>query len=96
MEKSCINARSSKSPLQIAITNIINITKGKELKLDIFAYTESENTRPKSFKAQFVPRSQKIRELIDTEAEAARDALRIYDGETKLSMEDAVANPAMH
>ncbi|KAL6399474.1 uncharacterized protein AUP68_18022 [Ilyonectria robusta] len=69
--------------------------QGKETKLDIFAYTESENTRPEPFKAQFIPRSDTIREIILSEASAAREALRIYDGETKLTMEDAVSNPAM-
>lgn len=67
-----------------------------EAKLDIFAYTESENTRPEPFKAQFIPRSDTIREIMLSEASEAREALRIYDGETKLTMEDAVSNPAMH
>ncbi|KAF9873021.1 hypothetical protein CkaCkLH20_09531 [Colletotrichum karsti] len=70
--------------------------EGKEMMLDIFAYTESENTRPRPFKAQFLPRSPEIRKLIDGEAVAAREALRIYDGETSLTMEDAVTNPALH
>ncbi|OAL33083.1 Fumitremorgin C synthase [Fonsecaea nubica] len=68
--------------------------EGREVKLDIFNYTESENTRPEAFKARFTSRSEKIRELILSEATEAREALRIDDGETKVRMEDAVANPA--
>lgn len=57
--------------------------------LDIFAYSESENTRPLPFKARFIPRTAAIEEMIMKEAEVAREALRRYDGETKLTMLDA-------
>ncbi|KXJ87804.1 cytochrome P450 [Microdochium bolleyi] len=70
--------------------------QGQPEKLDIFAYTESENTRPEKFRARFLPRTEKIRDLILEEATAARENLRVYDGETKLRMEDAAANPAMY
>lgn len=69
--------------------------QGNEVKLDIFDYTESENTRPTAFKARFTPRTPTIRELILSEAAEAREALRIYDGETRVRMEDAVLNPAL-
>jgi hypothetical protein len=62
--------------------------------LDIFAYTVSENTRPEPFKARFIPRSDRIREILLNEAAEAREALRIYDGETRVTMEDAVNSPA--
>ncbi|KAM5349584.1 hypothetical protein ACJ41O_006089 [Fusarium nematophilum] len=68
--------------------------KGREVDLDIFAYTESENTRPEAFKVRFMPRTKKIRELIESEAAEARENLRVYDGETHLTMEDAAKNPA--
>jgi hypothetical protein len=64
------------------------------VKLDIFAYTESENMRPEPFKARFIPRSEKIHQLLVHEAIAAREALRKYDGETCLTMGDAARNPA--
>jgi hypothetical protein len=44
--------------------------------------------RPEPFPARFTPRSEKIGEIIRDEAERAREALRIYDGETKLTMEN--------
>lgn len=64
------------------------------MKLDIFAYTESENMRPEPFKARFIPRTEKIRKLVMEEAAVAREALRKYDGEMRLTMEDAARNPA--
>ncbi len=72
---------------------IFNAVKGNEMKLDIFAYTESENIRPQPFKARFAPRSESIRKLILEEAVRARDALRIYDGDTKVTVEEAALNP---
>ncbi|CAK7202868.1 hypothetical protein SEUCBS139899_005595 [Sporothrix eucalyptigena] len=69
--------------------------QGKEVKLDIFAYTESENMRPEVFKARFIPRSDSIRELVLQEAAEAREALRIYDADTKLTVDDAVSNPCL-
>ena len=65
-----------------------------EVKLDIFAYTNSENMRPEPFRVQFIPRSDAIRKLLLDEAAEAREALRTYDGETRVTMEDAVNNPA--
>lgn len=68
---------------------------GREVQLDIFAYSKSENIRPLPFKARFTPRSEAIRDLILEEAAAARNALRIYDGETKVTMEQAELHPAL-
>lgn len=44
--------------------------------------------RPEAFPARFKPRSAKITQIILDEAEQAREELRIYDGETKLTMEN--------
>ncbi|KIY00149.1 uncharacterized protein Z520_03834 [Fonsecaea multimorphosa CBS 102226] len=61
---------------------------GNEVKLDIFAYTKSENMRPEPFKARFIPRSKAIEDIIRSEAVRARKELCAYDGETKLTMEN--------
>ncbi|KAH7380391.1 cytochrome P450 [Phaeosphaeria sp. MPI-PUGE-AT-0046c] len=63
---------------------------GKEIKLDIFAYTNTENMRPEPFKVRFTPRSPKIKDLVESEANVAREALRIYDCETKVTINDAL------
>ncbi len=62
--------------------------RGKEVKLDIFAFTDSENMRPEPFKARFTPRSADIAEIISREAAEAREELRRYDGQSRLTMED--------
>jgi len=50
--------------------------------------------RPEPFRVRFIPRSGAIRKLLLDEAAEAREALRPYDGETRVTMEDAVNNPA--
>uniref|UniRef100_A0A8H7KE77 Cytochrome P450 n=1 Tax=Bionectria ochroleuca TaxID=29856 RepID=A0A8H7KE77_BIOOC len=60
--------------------------KGQPVELDIFAYTESENTRPEPFKARFTPRSKETEQIILGDAEEAREALRYLDGDTKITM----------
>ncbi|EME85507.1 uncharacterized protein MYCFIDRAFT_40760 [Pseudocercospora fijiensis CIRAD86] len=60
--------------------------EGNEVKLDIFAYTPSENQRPEPFSVRFIPRSPEIRDLILREAERAREELKRFDGETKVRM----------
>ena len=57
------------------------------MKLDIWAYTDNENTQPLPFKARFVPRSGKIERIIMSEAEAARDRLRDWDGVSNVTLE---------
>lgn len=64
------------------------------MKLDIFAYSNSENMRPEPFKARFTPRTPKIRQILLDEAEAAREELRVYDGETKVTIADALSSLA--
>lgn len=44
--------------------------------------------RPEPFKARFTPRTPRIAEIILQEAEQAREELRVYDGETKLTLAD--------
>jgi hypothetical protein len=45
--------------------------------------------RPEPFQVCFIPRSDAIKNLLLDEAGEAREALRIYDGETRVTMEDA-------
>lgn len=49
--------------------------------------------RPEAFKVRFIPRSESIRRLVTTEGAEAREALRPYDGETEVTMEQAFSNP---
>lgn len=63
-----------------------NGEQGQPVELDIFAYTESENTRPEPFKARFTPRSKETEQIILGDAEEAREALRYLDGDTKITM----------
>ncbi len=63
---------------------------GNEVKLDPFGYNDSENIRPLPFKARFTPRSERIRKILIEEAEEAREALRIYDGQSKLTVESVL------
>ncbi|RDL29910.1 putative cytochrome P450 [Venustampulla echinocandica] len=57
--------------------------QGKEIPVDIFAYTNGLNIRPEPFKCRFIPRSAEIRATIKREGEEALERLSIYDGETK-------------
>ncbi|KAI1610624.1 cytochrome P450 [Exophiala viscosa] len=63
---------------------------GNELKLDtsIDAFTKSENMRAEPFKARFIPRSKDIAEIILKEATRASKELTVFDGETRLTMEN--------
>jgi len=40
------------------------------------------------FPVRFTPRSGKIEALIKSDAQTAREALRVYDGETRLTFAD--------
>ncbi|EXJ65597.1 uncharacterized protein A1O5_11124 [Cladophialophora psammophila CBS 110553] len=60
---------------------------GNEIPVDIFAYGESENMRPEPFRARFIPRSDRHREMVINEGIAAREFLKQFDGETKVRME---------
>ena len=43
--------------------------------------------RPEPFRARFIPRSDRHRELVLSEAKVAREYLKRFDGETKVKME---------
>ena len=57
------------------------------MKLDIWAYTDNENTQPLPFEARFIPRSESIRRLIVEEAEAARASLQKFESEREKKVE---------
>lgn len=42
--------------------------------------------RPEPFKARFTPRTPELANIIKEDAKAARNALSIYDGESKLTL----------
>ena len=42
--------------------------------------------RPEPFKARFLPRSEGIRKLVELDAERALDELKVYDGETNVTL----------
>lgn len=43
--------------------------------------------RPEPFKARFTPRTPRIAEIVLEDARRAREELRAYDGESKLTLE---------
>lgn len=43
--------------------------------------------RPQAFNARFTPRSEGIAEIIKNDAEDARADLAVYDGETKITLD---------
>jgi hypothetical protein len=56
--------------------------------VDIFAYTNGENMRPRPFRARFIPRTEAIRKLILDAADEGDIWLSRYSGETKVRFED--------
>ncbi|EXJ57298.1 hypothetical protein A1O7_07645 [Cladophialophora yegresii CBS 114405] len=56
---------------------------GKEIPVDIFAYTDGLNMRPKEFECRITPRSAEIKETIEREGKQALAELAQYDGESK-------------
>ena len=73
-----------------SLTNVRGLLtrfQGQEIPVDIFAYGESENMRPEPFRARFIPRSERHRDIILNEAATAREFLRQFDGETTVKME---------
>ena len=61
--------------------------QGNAVKLDMWVYTDNENTQPLPFKARFLPRTESIRRILNEEATSARDRLRIWDGKSDVTME---------
>ncbi|KAL3447832.1 cytochrome P450 [Aspergillus insuetus] len=64
----------------------LDSTTGKEEKLDIFAFTESENIRPEPFGARFIPRTEAVPGIVVQAAATAREYLKDFDGETTAQM----------
>ncbi|PSK59245.1 3-hydroxyphenylacetate 6-hydroxylase [Elsinoe australis] len=63
--------------------------QGKEIQPDVFAYNDSENMRPLPFGVRFGVRGEEVRGVLEREAKEARERLRVWDGETKLTVESA-------
>ncbi|MCJ1318521.1 hypothetical protein MMC15_003851 [Xylographa vitiligo] len=61
-------------------------TEGREVKIDIFDYTNGFNMRPNPFECQIKPRSEEIRRTIEREGRQALKELERYEGETKFKM----------
>ncbi|KAJ9610229.1 hypothetical protein H2200_005006 [Cladophialophora chaetospira] len=56
---------------------------GKEIPVDIFAYTNGLNMRPQVFECRITPRTSEIKETIEREGKQALAELAQYDGESK-------------
>jgi len=67
-----------------------SIQQGKEVKLNIFAYTNTENMRPELFEVRLSPRTPKIQDMLLSEAITATEDLSIYDCDTKVTIKDAL------
>ncbi|KAM7193238.1 putative cytochrome P450 E-class, group I [Rhypophila sp. PSN 637] len=59
---------------------------GKEIDVDIFAFTNGLNMRPVPFRCRILPRSDEIREAMLREGEQALRDLKVHEGETKYRM----------
>ncbi|KAK0629409.1 cytochrome P450 [Bombardia bombarda] len=59
---------------------------GREVDVDIFAYTNGLNMRPVPFKCDIVPRSEEIKDSFVREGEQALKDLRVHEGESKYRM----------
>ena len=58
----------------------------KEEEVDIFAFTNGLNMRPKPFRCEILPRSEEIRETVVREGEQALRDLRGLEGESRYRM----------
>lgn len=56
--------------------------------MDIFAYTDGENTRPQPFAARFVPRNETILKTLKREAQEAQIRLAKWNGTTNVKIQD--------
>ncbi|KAK3381042.1 cytochrome P450 [Podospora didyma] len=61
-------------------------TTGKDIEVDIFAYTNGLNMRPQPFKCDIFPRSEELRQSVIREGEQALNDLQVHDGESKYRM----------
>jgi cytochrome P450 len=59
---------------------------GKEIDVDIFAFTNGLNMRPQPFNCEIVPRSEETRQAIRAEGEQALEDLRAHAGESRYKM----------
>ena len=59
---------------------------GKEIDVDINAYTNGLNMRPEPFPARFTVRSEEIRRTVAREGQGALGELEVYRGESKYRM----------
>ncbi|KAK8232213.1 cytochrome P450 [Phyllosticta capitalensis] len=59
---------------------------GREIPVDIFAYTDGLNMRPQPFKCSITPRSDEIRQTIEREGKQALEDLAEYEGSTSYTL----------
>ncbi|KAJ2894787.1 uncharacterized protein MKZ38_007216 [Zalerion maritima] len=59
---------------------------GKEIDVDIFAYTNGLNMRPQPFQCDIAPRNDKVRKTVVREGEMALQDLKVLDGDSKYRM----------
>lgn len=67
--------------------DVLILCQGQEVELDMWAYTDNENTQPLPFRARFVPRDENIRGLVNEEADLARGRLKDWDNDSKVTLE---------
>ncbi len=60
--------------------------RGKEIDVDIFAFTNGLNMRPQPFPCEIIPRTEEIKESIIREGRQALEDLKIHDGESQYRM----------
>ncbi|TAQ87200.1 hypothetical protein B7494_g4462 [Chlorociboria aeruginascens] len=68
------------------IRKAVDPVTGKEIEVDIFAFTNGLNMRPQPFKCEIVPRSQEIKDTVVREGEHALQDLKVLDGESQYRM----------
>lgn len=61
-------------------------TTGKEIHVDIFAFTHGLNMRPQPFPCDITPRGEEVRETMIKEGRQALADLKIHDGESQYRM----------
>ncbi|KAK4222755.1 putative cytochrome P450 E-class, group I [Podospora fimiseda] len=59
---------------------------GREIDVDVFAFTNGLNMRPQPFPCELVPRTEEIRETIEREGREALLELKVHDGESRYRM----------
>jgi hypothetical protein len=55
----------------------------------VFDYDDASTSRPKPFRVEFKPRFPGVENIIRTEAKRALKELEVYNGETKVTMDNA-------